>query len=74
MVGRHCGNLVEKTAAALNEETVLLMLLAVQRGNVELSVKLAWQQWVHQLIWKSEQGSEQKIVVFKDLPLLRWRM
>ena len=42
MAGSHCGNLVEKTAAALNEETVLLMLLAVQRGNVELSVKLAW--------------------------------
>jgi hypothetical protein len=42
MNGSHCGNLVEKTAAALNEEAVLLMLLAVQRGNVELSVKIAW--------------------------------
>ena len=42
MQGSHCGNLVEKTAAALNEEAVLLMLLAVQQGNVELSVKLAW--------------------------------
>ena len=37
-----CGNLVEKTATALNDEAVLLMLLAVQRGNVELSVKEAW--------------------------------
>jgi hypothetical protein len=44
MNGSHCGNLVEKTAAALNEEAVLLMLLAVQRGNIELSVKLAWRQ------------------------------
>jgi hypothetical protein len=42
MNGSHCGNLVEKTAAALNEEVVLLMLLTVQQGNVELSVKLAW--------------------------------
>ena len=42
MNGSHCGNLVEKRATALNEEAVMLMLLAVQRGNVELSVKLAW--------------------------------
>ena len=41
MDGSHCGNLIEKTAAALNEKAVM-MLLAVQRGNVELSVKLAW--------------------------------
>jgi hypothetical protein len=42
--GSHCGNLVEKTATALNEEAVMLMLLAVQKGNVELSVKLAWRR------------------------------
>ena len=41
MNGSHCANLVEKTAAALNDEAVLLMLLAVQRGNVEFSVKEA---------------------------------
>ena len=40
--GSHCRNLVEKTAAALNDEAVMLMILAVQRGNVELSVKVAW--------------------------------
>ena len=44
MNGSHCGNLVEKTAEALNEEAVVLMLLAVQRGNVELSVKVAWRR------------------------------
>ena len=44
MASSHCGNLVEKTAAALNEEVVMLMLLAVQRGNLELSVKLAWER------------------------------
>jgi hypothetical protein len=38
----HCGDLLEKTATALNEGTVALMLLAVQRGsNLDLSVKLA---------------------------------
>ena len=39
--GGHCGDLIEKTAAALNDETVELMLLAVQRENLELSVKVA---------------------------------
>ena len=42
--GSQCGNLIEKTATALNDEVVLLMLLAVQRGNVELSVKQAWRK------------------------------
>ena len=42
--GSHCGDLVEKTAAALNDDAVMLMLLAVQRNNVELSVKSAWKQ------------------------------
>ena len=42
MDGSCCSDLIEKTATALNEEAVLLMLLAVQRGNVELSVKLAF--------------------------------
>ena len=40
--GSHCGDLIEKTAAALNEDAVMLMLVAVQRNNVELSVKFAW--------------------------------
>ena len=42
--GGQCGELVEKTAAALNEDAVMLMLLAVQRHNVELSVKTDWRQ------------------------------
>ena len=37
----HCDELIEKTAAALNEDVVALMLLAVQRSNLELSVKTA---------------------------------
>ena len=36
-----CNGLIEETAAALNEDVVALMLLAVQRGNLELSVKTA---------------------------------
>ena len=36
-----CNDLIEKTAAELNDNTVTLMLLAVQKGNLELSVKLA---------------------------------
>ena len=42
--GSHCGGLIEKTAAALNEDAVVLMLITVQKNNVELSVKLAWER------------------------------
>jgi hypothetical protein len=42
--GSHCGDLVEKTAAALNDDAVMLMLLAVQRNNVALCVKFAWKR------------------------------
>jgi hypothetical protein len=38
---RSCNDLIEKTAAALNEDIITLMLLAVQKGNLELSVKMA---------------------------------
>jgi hypothetical protein len=37
----HCGDLLEKTAGALDKDTVALMLLAVQRDNLELTVKVA---------------------------------
>ena len=36
-----CNGLIEETVAALDEDVVALMLLAVQRGNLELSVKTA---------------------------------
>jgi hypothetical protein len=42
--GTPCDGLIEKTAAALNEDAVVLMLLAVQKDNVELSVKTAWRR------------------------------
>jgi hypothetical protein len=42
--GSHCGELVEKTAAALNDDAVMLMLLAVQKNNLELSVKFVWKK------------------------------
>ena len=36
-----CNRLIEETAVALNEDTVLLMLLAVQKNNLDLGVKTA---------------------------------
>ena len=36
-----CDNLIGVTAVALNEDVVALMLLAVQKDNLGLSVKLA---------------------------------
>ncbi|KAN0126343.1 hypothetical protein V8E53_015132 [Lactarius tabidus] len=43
-----CDNLVVKTAEALNEDAVVLMLLAVQKSNLDLSVKIALSR-VHRL-------------------------
>ena len=36
-----CDDLIEETAASLNEDIVALMLIAVQRDNLQLSVKAA---------------------------------
>ena len=36
-----CNRLIEETAVALNEDTVLLMLLAVQKNSLDLNVKIA---------------------------------
>ena len=38
---KRCDDIIEKTAAALNEDMVAMMLLSVQRGNLELGVKIA---------------------------------
>ncbi|KAF8264582.1 hypothetical protein EI94DRAFT_1686266 [Lactarius quietus] len=38
---RSCNGLIDTTAAALNEDIVALMLLAVQKGNLGWSVKIA---------------------------------
>ncbi|KAH9059762.1 hypothetical protein EDB87DRAFT_1822511 [Lactarius vividus] len=46
---RHCDDLIEKTAAALNENTIALMLLTVQKSNLTLSVKTALNRSVRQL-------------------------
>ncbi|SRR6266404_7086882 len=51
----HCDTLIESTAAALNEDVVSLMLVAVQKDNLGLSVNLALKRSVHQfkgtVIW-----------------------
>jgi hypothetical protein len=39
--GQQCNDLIEMTANALSENVVAIMLLAVQKGNLELSIKMA---------------------------------
>ena len=39
--GKSCNALIVETASALSNEVVTLMLLAVQRGNLETSIKMA---------------------------------
>ena len=41
MQNSHCDDLIENTAAALNQDILALMLLAVQRDDLQLSVKVA---------------------------------
>ena len=36
-----CNDLIEKTAAVLNQDMVALMLFAVQKDNLQFSVKAA---------------------------------
>ena len=43
-----CDTLIEATAAELNEDVVALMLVAVQKDNLGLSVNLALKRSVHQ--------------------------
>ena len=50
MQNRRCNSLIETTAAALNEDVITLMLLAVQRRNLELGVKTALSRWVPKLM------------------------
>ena len=54
-----CDSLLETTAAALNEDAVTLMLLAVQKDNLGLSVNLALKRSVLQyrrMEWESHEG------------------
>ncbi len=44
-----CDPLIEATAAALNKNAVVLMLVAVQKNNLGLSVNIALKQSVLQL-------------------------
>jgi len=39
--GERCANLIEMTANSLSDGVVALMLLAVQRDNLELNIKQA---------------------------------
>ncbi|KAF8261834.1 hypothetical protein EI94DRAFT_1809680 [Lactarius quietus] len=62
----HCNELIEKTAAALEDDVVALMLLAVQKGNIELSVKTALSRVY------AQPGSEVEHVVRKCLVPFPW--
>ena len=42
--GQRCAGLIEMTADALSDSAVALMLVAVQRDNLELSIKAAIQR------------------------------
>ena len=55
--GNRCNELLEKTANALNDKVVNLMLLAVKTGNLELSIKIAVTKSVFSLQnrWKKPQ-------------------
>ena len=39
--GQLCDSLVECTATALNDDAVAIMLIAVQRANLEMSISLS---------------------------------
>ncbi|KAF8267461.1 hypothetical protein EI94DRAFT_1730396 [Lactarius quietus] len=62
MKDSRCDCLVEETAAALNEDTVVLMLLAVQMGNIELSVKTALSH-VHRVAKSEVKSVIQKCII-----------
>ena len=48
--GRRCDDLIETTASALPGGVVALMLLAVQRDNLELSINQAVSRYVATLV------------------------
>ncbi|KAH9054703.1 hypothetical protein EDB87DRAFT_1426102 [Lactarius vividus] len=59
-----CEKLIETTAAALNDDVVGLMLLAVQRGNLELSVKIALNRLRSSTSTKTKDMVRECVVVF----------
>jgi hypothetical protein len=68
-------DLIEKTAAALNEEAiVMLMLLAVQRANIELSVKSSLETVGTISYIRKSEDLNKKLQECKDLLLLRLSM
>ena len=50
--GERCADLIEMTAGALSEDVVAVILLAIQRNNLELGIKLAikWYVLMHSRI------------------------
>jgi hypothetical protein len=50
--GKHCTELLERTANALNDNVVSVMLLAVQQTNLELSINFAvsWSVFSYRMV------------------------
>ena len=46
--GQHCTELLETTANALSDGVVAVMVLAVKRGNLELSINAGVKRFVFQ--------------------------
>jgi hypothetical protein len=65
--GQKCTKLIEKTGNELSSSVVALMLLAVQKDNLELSINYAVQQYAS-IILRVEQGEPSLIIE----PILHW--
>ena len=55
-VETRCHALLQETAEALNEDVLNLMLLAVQKTDMELSIRMAVKRWV--LHMKYQRGTQ----------------
>jgi hypothetical protein len=51
----NCYELIEKTANALNSDTLKLLFVSVQQNNIDLCIKYAVRQWVH-IFFGSDMG------------------
>jgi len=55
--GKRCTDLIEKTASSLSNSVVTLMLLAVQKDNLELNINYAV-KWVHSAFERGDRSTE----------------
>jgi len=58
--GQRCTELISKTASSLSSNVVRLMLLAVQKDNLELNINYAV-KWVHSAFERGSRSTEKVI-------------